>query len=175
MKILFNPFDSTHYWQPCFSQFCNITKGIILQKFLQTKKLEFQLVTESIVIKSENLAIVTRTCKPRLPILICSTTFVMSQNCEKQGCQWCVVKQTKKCFRIVEIVEKGMGHLLITASCSHFFNKTDFEQYLLTVTKNIRIKINCLIRTVCAFCTSKKGVSEADCQVALLVAAWPRG
>ena len=26
--------------------------------------------------------------------------------------------------------EKRFGHLFITSSCSHFFNKTDFEQYL---------------------------------------------
>ena len=29
-------------------------------------------------------------------------------------------------------MEKGLGHLLIASSSSHFFNKTDFGQYLLT-------------------------------------------
>ena len=59
-------------------------------------------------------------------------------------------------------------HLFITTSSSHFFNKTDFKQYLLTITKNI--KINCLVcNCVCAFCTSKKGVQETDCQVALVL------
>ena len=29
-----------------------------------------------------------------------------------------------------EIVEKGLGHLIITSSSFHFFKKTDFEQYL---------------------------------------------
>ena len=28
------------------------------------------------------------------------------------------------------MVEKGLGHLFITSNSSHFFNKTDFEQYL---------------------------------------------
>ena len=29
-------------------------------------------------------------------------------------------------------MEKGLGHLLIASSSSHFFNKADFEKYLLT-------------------------------------------
>ena len=33
------------------------------------------------------LLIVTVTCRPVLPVLIYSTPFVMSQNCEKKGCQ----------------------------------------------------------------------------------------
>ena len=28
------------------------------------------------------------------------------------------------------MVEKGLGHLFITSSSSHFFNKTNFEQYM---------------------------------------------
>ena len=32
--------------------------------------------------------------------------------------------------RIRRIVEKGLGHLFITLSSSHFLNKTDFKQYL---------------------------------------------
>ena len=69
-------------------------------------------------------------------------------------------------------MEKDLGHLFITISSSHFFNKTDFKQYLLTITKNTCIKIDCLVQvcmTVCAFCASKKGVSETDCQVALVL------
>ena len=74
-------------------QFCDIIKGIILQKFLQTKKRDYQLVAVSslAITKSENLDIVTGTCKPRLPVglLIYSTgtPFVMSEKCEKQDCQ----------------------------------------------------------------------------------------
>ena len=33
-------------------------------------------------------------------------------------------------LQIKGIGEKYMGHLFITSSISHFFNKTDFEQYL---------------------------------------------
>ena len=33
-------------------------------------------------------------------------------------------------LRVRVIVEKGLGHLFITSSSSHFFNKTDFPQYL---------------------------------------------
>ena len=36
-----------HHWQPRISQICDITKGIILQKFLQTKKRDYQLVAVS--------------------------------------------------------------------------------------------------------------------------------
>ena len=56
-----------------------------------------------------------------------------------------LVKRIEMYFRDEEefgIVEKGLGHLFITASSSHFFNKADFKQYLLTITKNACIKIN---------------------------------
>ena len=33
-----------YHWQPCISQFCDITKGIILQKFSKTKTRDYQLV-----------------------------------------------------------------------------------------------------------------------------------
>ena len=33
-------------------------------------------------------------------------------------------------LRIREIVGKGLGYLFIISSSSHFFNKTDFEQYM---------------------------------------------
>ena len=74
-----------HHWQPCISQFCDITKGIVLQKILQTKRRDYQLVAVSslAITEPENLAIVTGTCEPRLPVLIYSTPFVMLQNCEK--------------------------------------------------------------------------------------------
>ena len=97
------------------------------------------------ITKSENLAIVPGTCKPRLQVLIYSTPFVMSQNCKKQGCQWYVVKRIKTYFRIVENAGRGLGHLFIISSSSHFFNKTNFKQYLLTITKNTCIKINYLV------------------------------
>ena len=46
----------------------------MLQKFLQTKKRDYQLVAVSslAITKSENFAIVTGSCKPRLPVLIYS-------------------------------------------------------------------------------------------------------
>ena len=52
-----------YQWQSCVSQFCNITKGIILQNFSQTKKRDYQLVamTTSSLAKSENLATATGT------------------------------------------------------------------------------------------------------------------
>ena len=83
-KIRFNSFDSVPL-ATLYSQFCDITKGITLQKFLQTKKCNYQLVAVSSlsITKSENFAIVTGTCKPRLLVLIYSTPFAMSQNCEK--------------------------------------------------------------------------------------------
>ena len=34
-------------------------------------------------------------------------------------------------LQIKEIVEKGLGHLFVISNSSHFFNKTDFELYLL--------------------------------------------
>ena len=82
-----------YHCQPCLhTHFCDITKGKISQKFLQTKKRDYQLVAVSrpATTKSENMAIVTGTCKARLPVglLIYGKPFVMSQNCENQGCQW---------------------------------------------------------------------------------------
>ena len=55
-----------YHWQTCISQFCDITKSIILRKFLQTKKRDYQLVAVSslAITRSENLAIVTGMCKP---------------------------------------------------------------------------------------------------------------
>ena len=60
-------------------------------------------------------------------------------------------------------MEKSLGHLFITTSCSQFFNKTDFKQYLFTITKSTCIKINCLV-SMCSL-----GVSETDSQVALVL------
>ena len=46
-----------------------------------------------------------------------------------QDCQWCGVKRIKAYFREYgELWEKGLGHVFII--CFHFFNKTDFEQYI---------------------------------------------
>ena len=33
-------------------------------------------------------------------------------------------------FADIEYMEQGFGHLFVTSSSSHFFNKTDLEQYL---------------------------------------------
>ena len=84
---------------------------------MQIKKRDYQLVAMGslAVTKSENFAFVPETCKLRLLLLIYSTPFVMSQNYKKQGCQWYVVKRIKTYFCIVEIVEKGLGHLFITS------------------------------------------------------------
>ena len=43
-----------------------------------------------------------------------------------------VRSQTNKIVfsQIKEIVEKGLGHLFVALNSSHFFNNTDFEQYL---------------------------------------------
>ena len=86
-KIRCNSFDSVQL-STLHLQFRDITKGKNLQKFLQTKKRDYQQVAVSslAITKSENLAIVTGICKPKLPVLIYRTPFVMSQNCEKQGC-----------------------------------------------------------------------------------------
>ena len=46
-----------------------------------------------------------------------------------QGCQEYGVKRIKKFFANKGTVEKDLGHLFITTSNSHFFNKSDFEQY----------------------------------------------
>ena len=54
----------------------------------------------------------------------------------------------------MEIVEKGLGLLFITPSSSHFFNETDFEQYLSTITKNTCIKFNSLWQGSATFKTS---------------------
>ena len=124
----FNSFDSVPL-STLHSQFCDITKGIILQKFLQTKIRDSQLVAMSnlAITKSENLIIVTGTCKPRLPVLIYSTPFVMLQNCEKKaGLPIVLVKRIKTYFREQEEfgnVEKGLVHLFISTSSSYFFNK----------------------------------------------------
>ena len=45
-----------------------MTKGMVLQNFLQVKKRNYQLVAVRRLIKSENFA--TGTCRPRLPVLI---------------------------------------------------------------------------------------------------------
>ena len=47
------------------------------------------------ITKSENLATAADTCRPRLPVLIYSRPFVMSENCEMHGCQWYEVQRIK--------------------------------------------------------------------------------
>ena len=51
--LYFRKFDlirlTPHHWQPCISQFCDITKSIILQKFLHSKKGDCQLVAVNIL------------------------------------------------------------------------------------------------------------------------------
>ena len=37
-------------------------------------------------------------------------------------------------LRIRGTVEQGLGNLFVASSSSHFFNKTDFEQYLFEMT-----------------------------------------
>ena len=39
---------------------------------------------------------------------------------------------------IMGIVKQGLVNLFITLSCSHFLNKTDFEQYLFNTEQNCR-------------------------------------
>ena len=51
----------------------------------------------------------------------------MLRNSEKQGCQWYGLNLF---VRIRGIAHQGFGHLFITSSSSHFFNKTHHEQYL---------------------------------------------
>ena len=54
----------------------------------------------------------------------------MSQNCEMQSRQWYGVKRINHVFANKGNCGKSLGHIFITSSRSHFFNKTDFEQYL---------------------------------------------
>ena len=56
--------------------------------------------------------------------------FLMSRKFETQGCPWYGAKWIKSIFADRGILEQGLGHLLITSTSSHFFNKTDLEQYL---------------------------------------------
>ena len=95
----FNRLTPSHR-QPCILQISDITKGIILQKFSQIKKRDYQLVaiSEKPITKSENLT-AAGACGPRLPVLIYSKPFVMSQNCKMHGCQWYGVKRIEMYFR----------------------------------------------------------------------------
>ena len=60
-----------------------------------------------------------------------SHPFLMSQNFETQVANNTESQGINQFLRIKEIVEQGLGHLFIASSSSHFFNKTDFERYLL--------------------------------------------
>ena len=58
--------------------------------------------------------------------------FVMSQSSEMLGCQWFGIKDIKIVVsRIREIVKEVWGTSIIISSSFYFFNKTDFEQYIL--------------------------------------------
>ena len=103
---------TSYHGQPCILQFCDITKGITLQKFSRTKKRDIPTgSSEYAISKSENLVTATGTFRPGLPVLINSRPFVMSQNCEMLGCEWYGVKRIKSIFANKGIVEKGLGHL----------------------------------------------------------------
>ena len=54
----------------------------------------------------------------------------MSQNCECRVDNPTESNELQGIFANKEIAEKGLGQLFITPNSSHFFNKTDFEQYL---------------------------------------------
>ena len=69
--------------------------GIILQNFCGLKTRLPTGSNEQPITKSENLATATSTCRPKLPVLIYSTPFVMSQNYKMLGCQWYGVKRMK--------------------------------------------------------------------------------
>ena len=77
-------------------------------------------------------------------MLIYITTFAMSQNCKMQGCKRYWVNGLNCILRIIGIVEKELHYLFITSSSSHFFNKADFEQYLLSPRPNFFSRWNAL-------------------------------
>ena len=62
--------------------------------------------------------------------IVQSHPFLMSRKLETQGCQRYVVKRIKSTvfLRIWGIVELGLGHLFITSSSTHLFNKIHHEQ-----------------------------------------------
>ena len=100
-------------------------KGKILQKFLQTKKHDYQLV--------ENLATATGICCPRLPYTDVKYAFCHVTNCKMQFVNDAESKRLKRIIANNGIVEKDLGHLFITLSSSHFLKKNDFEQYFFKV------------------------------------------
>ena len=50
------------------------------------------------------------TCRPRLPILIWSTPFMMSQNCETQGCQYAGLLSRDRFFVVSILVSALSRH-----------------------------------------------------------------
>ena len=68
-----------------------------------------------------------------------SHPFLMSRNFETQVANNTESQGINQFLRIKEIVEQGLGHLFIASSSSHFFNKTDFERYLL---KKLKLRPN---------------------------------
>ena len=57
--------------------------------------------------------------------------FLMLKKFETQGCQWYRVKGIKSIFADRGSSGKRLGLFFITSSSPHFFNKTNFELYLL--------------------------------------------
>ena len=64
--------------------------------------------------KLRPIATTTGTCRPRLPVLIYSRPFVMSQICEMQVCQCYKVKRIKSYFHeLRELWKKVRGTFLL--------------------------------------------------------------
>ena len=55
---------------------------------------------------------------------------MMSQNFEMQGCLWYESNGLNLILQTREIVRKGLGHVFITSSSSHFFNQSYVKPYL---------------------------------------------
>ena len=108
-KIRFNPFDSVPLATMHFAMLRH-HKRHYFAKFLVDQ--EPRLPTGSSewpITKPEKLATTTGTCRPRLPVLIYSTPFVMSQNWEMQGCQWILYISPKNIFQKEHFPEKHLA------------------------------------------------------------------
>ena len=56
--------------------------------------------------------------------------FIMSQNCECRVDNGTELNELNRLFADKGNCGKRFGHLFVISSSFHFFNKTDFEQYL---------------------------------------------
>ena len=65
-----------------------------------------------------------------------SLPFLISRNFETWVANDTESNVLNRIFANKGIVEQGWGHLFITSSNSHFFNKTDLEQYRCKVTSS---------------------------------------